>query len=284
MPADLEDRLTQGLGDLARNVPVPANWPELGEPMIRLDRPSPRRPWLVTGLVTAAAVIIVVAVGVFAVSRSSRPRGTTSLRVASEPGGAPAASAPSPTVSAPGVPTGRWDPDGPRLSEAQLAELITPATTQDGRITWHLSDELSQRELGSVGPLPFAVEVTKLSIAKVQLGKVNLAKFTGPVGKALPQIQFYVDNLPPQPNRNVNQQVWLVAVEGDFLTSSSKCPGSASNPLGSTPGCDRFAGMFVTAIPADEHDTRPTRFAFGPIAGMKVDFSAFDQVGHWTPN
>lgn len=285
MLADLEDRIEGDLADLARAAPIPEHWPELGAPVVRLEgsRQHSGHPRLVTAVVAAAAVIIVAA-AVFAVSLSSQPRETTRLHAASEPGGAPAASAPSPTVSAPGVPTGHWDPDGPRLTDSQLAELVTPSTSPDGTTTWHLSDELSQRELGGVGPLPFAVDVTKLSFVQVQLGKVNLAKFTGPVGKALPQIQFYVDNLPPQPNRNVNQQVWLVAVEGTFHGKGAACYGTTSERPGQLETCGRFEGMFVTAIPADENDTRPTRFAFGPIDGMKVDFSAFDQVGHWTPS
>lgn len=279
MPIDLEDRIEADLADLARSAPIPEHWPELGAPVIRLDGSTRRRfgrPRLVTAVVAAAAVILVV-VGVLVVGRGSRVGHSTAVRVGATPGGS------ATTVFPPGTPMGQWDTNGPRLTDAQLAELVTPSTDSDGTTTWHLSDELAKRELNDV-PLSSTVDVTKLTFVKVQLGKVNIGKFTGPDSKDLPQIQHYVDNEPPRNGRNVDQQVWLVAIEGNYFWSGSRCSGWAPDLPKSTRGCGPFEGMSVTAIPADEHDNDATHFMFGPIAGMQADFSAFDQVGHWTPN
>ncbi len=276
MSADLENRIESGLADLARNAPIPEQWPELGAPVIRLDGSSRRRPRLVTTVVATAAVIIVAA-GVLVVGKGSGSGQPATVRAGAAPSG------PASTALPPGTPMGHWDPNGPRLTNAQLAELVTPSASPDGKTIWHLSDELAKRELSGL-PLPFTVDVTRLTFVKVQLGKVNRAKFTGPDGKSLPQIQFYVDNDPKQPSRDVDQQVWLVAIEGNYFWSGSRCSGWAPNLPKGPRGCGPFEGLSVTAIPANEKDKEATHFSFGPIEGMQADFSAFDQVGHWTPN
>lgn len=65
---DLEDRLEHGLTDLARQAPVPDDWPDLGTSVTSLDRRSTSRPRLVTGLVAVAAVIVI-ATAAFVVNR-----------------------------------------------------------------------------------------------------------------------------------------------------------------------------------------------------------------------
>lgn len=270
MSVDLEDRLQGVLGDLARRAPVPDDWHDLGSPVFSLEARTGRRPRAVTVVVAAVAVVLIVAVTAFAVTRDPGP---TTIRAASDPTGGAASSAPT-------FEWGHWDPAGPRLSDEQLSQVVTPSTDARGDTIWKMS-----RQVDGAGDLqlPFAARVTGMSMVEVRLGQVDLARFTGPDGKPLPQIQFYVGNDPPSPGRDLDQKVWLVAIEGTYTWTGPDCVDPETGASANTPHCEPFAGLSVVAVPADANDTRPTHFAFGPIAGMQFDFSRFDQVGRWTP-
>lgn len=272
MSLDLEDRLEHGLTDLARQAPVPDDWPDLGAPVISLDARQRRFPRGVTIVVAVSAAVLIVAATAFAVTRTPDP---TRVQAAGDPtAGSGKASSP-PTFE-----WGHWDPAGPRLSDQQLAEIMTPSTDARGDTTWQTSQEV--KGVGA-STFPFVAQVTGISMVKVPLGQTNRARFTGPDGKALPQIQGYVDDDPPSPGRDVDQQVWLIAIEGIYTWRSADCVDPATGASANASHCEPFEGLSVVALPADAHDTRPTEFAFGPIKGMQVDFSRFDRVGRWTP-
>lgn len=268
MPVDLEDRLTKGLGDLARSAPVPRHWPELGAPVIRLDGSSPRRPRRVTAVVAAAAVIIVVAT-VFAVSRSSQPRGTTSLNAASEPGAAPSSTE---IPSASGAPMGHWDPNGPRLSGDELASVLKPVPNKYGSVDFQL--------LGPDGDvLTWGQGVVEMYVVKTTVGALENAKGSA---KHLVDILVYFTRLPrassPSSASSIQDStpVWVVvgrAVAGpDDCTTSQQCPAAQSD-LG-----------FVDFLIYGRRTANVPSLSHPASIPSQADLTALGPVGRWTPN
>lgn len=284
MSVDLEDRVRNELAGQARSAPVPHHWPELGAPVVGLGVVRRHRPGVGVRVAVVVAAALVVVAAVVVTSRGDRAPATTHTRVAAEPESVPATSGPTVPV-APGTPMGSWDPDGPRLDDDQLLGVVAPSTGPDGATLWGMSPRLAPEQLG-IDELPFRAEVTGLSIVQVPLGEVDRARYTGPNGEQIGQIQSYIDNLPASPGRDVHQNVWLVVTTGTFTGEGPDCDDVAVASVGGTPWCSTFAGAFVTAVPTaveGAEAAQSTGFAVGPIPDMTVDLGAFDGVGHWTP-
>ena len=94
----------------------------------RRRRPSPSRAAPKVALAVAVAAALLLLSGTALIMRDRRggaPVGT--LRTASDATSAP---------TVPSKPTGTWDPSGPRLTDAELAQVITPVAGPNGTTVW----------------------------------------------------------------------------------------------------------------------------------------------------
>ncbi|HET8929625.1 MAG TPA: hypothetical protein VFN21_03100 [Acidimicrobiales bacterium] len=273
MSLDLEDRLEQGLDDLARQAPVPDDWPELGARIIPLDPRPPRRHRLVTGLVAAAATIVVIAAISFVVARDD---GNPPTSVATNPPST-GATAGSPALG------GHWSATGPRLTDEQLAWLVEPVTLDDGAtVVVPRSGPGDDGMASDIGRRVVGVEVARTTPVAFSL----LAAPEGPGYLSANQhmmILQYLASLPPETTRHATGPlVTMVVVRTDpaprAADSGSACgdPEAAEYP-DCTEGEVDYLWFFVAGA------TMPTtRVAVNALPRLDV-LAGLEPIGTWTP-
>lgn len=283
MSLDLEDRLERGLTDLARQAPVPDEWPDLEAPIITFDRRSTGRPRLVTGFVAAAAAIVVIATVAFVVNRDP---GASPTRTAAAPSSTDASAA----SAALG---GRWSPTGPRLTDEQLGSIVATVTLPDG------SEEVVPRsgfDVDDQGPRPDRTQrVIDVSVVRTDAAGFSWAHEPSGEGhltaeQRLAIIQYLASISPPgalpasaSTPTTSGAEVLLVVVRTELRSETSTNAGSACHdPSSGRAGCEPSALDFVWVFVSGG----PTAHSSGMVARFPhVDLLAgLGPVGRWAPD
>lgn len=274
MSLDLEDRLTRGLTDLARNAPVPSVWPDLGGPGVGLgDDPVRPRP-AVTVAVAAAAAIVVVAAIALALSRGDEP---AKNRVAA-----------APRTGVTAAPMGRWDANGPRLTDAQLVGIVAAVTQPDGDVVVEPRSSSSTEYAGRV--LDAGRRVTRVSVVETSMGAIwhslDPRSLNGPTASQMAAIQRYVAGLdakagssPPTDAEWSEQSVKVAVVASVPAGPASACAASST---GGSPDCvDPTLGAVWLFDDDSEQPILSRPQLLRPLADI---LTPLGPVGHWTPN
>ena len=169
----------------------------------------------------------------------------------------------------PSKPTGTWDPSGPRLTDAELAQVITPVAGSDGTTVW--------RPIEPNGRPSQRGTVTGLSIVRTTLVDAALTtRYLGDIDMEASSALHYLGAL-PQPSPPT--PVWVVAID---LTGHVSQPTCA---FGTVDACPDVPELGVAFIDADGRSDR-TPIPVDVIAlrsQVKLNLAVLGPVGHWTP-
>lgn len=273
MSVDLEDRLERGLADLARQAPVPDDWPTLGTPVVAADRRPDGRHHVVAALVAAAAVLVVVATVAFVADRDPWDPPT---RVAATP---PSTNA----IAGSSTLGGYWSATGPRLSDEQLAWLVELVTLDDGATVVVPRSGSGEPDTGpDVGRRVIGVEVARTTPAEFGL----LAPASGAGHLSIDQhlmiLQYLASLRPGTTVQSTGPVVTMAIVRTDpqpgTVAPGADCGGPA---VADHPACTGDASdylwFFVGAA------TMPTtRTAITALPRLDV-LAGLDPIGTWTP-
>ncbi len=268
MSIDVEDQLSRLLDELADELDVPERWgslEDLADADLRQVGPRPK-----VALAVAVAAALLLLSGTALIVRDRRggaPVGT--LRTASDATSAP---------TVPSKPTGTWDPSGPRLTDAELAQVITPVAGSDGTTVWRLIEPNGRPSQRGT--------VTGLSIVRTTLAHVsNTSIYAGIDGMRsfLPGC-----NLAPLPRRLTSIHEALTAdcrCGSSRSTSRDTCP---SRPAHSGPwtACPDVPELGVAFIGADGRSLTAHRSRWTSLLSrsqVKLNLAVLGPVGHWTP-
>jgi hypothetical protein len=281
MSIDLESQLERGLQDLAEAAPVPRAWPTLTELWIERENEPPvdehhvidlldpvvafrprrrrRRSGAIAAVCAAAAAVVVAVVIVANVDRPATVRSA-----------APPPETSVPTTPATGGDWGRWDPAGPRLSNAELSQLVSRTANPDGTSVWH-PVRLGIASSGVVS----SVDVVKSTLGDVSRSALTVAQSA----ESSQVIMQYLRSLDAQDASTANNPgttpVWVVALSGRFHIPEPTC----AKPTVDT--CPDHPVAIVTMIGVDGLRL-PLVTAL--LSSTQVDLATLGPVGHWTPS
>ncbi len=267
-------RMKSAMSRLADDAPMPDTWPALGDEALRPRRRfsrswslgRPRRP-VAVGIVVAAALCMVVA----AVVLRAGVNGTTgSTRTAAEPG-----------ATALG---GHWDPNGPRLTDAQLGSIIRVITLSDGTTTYQ-----PRAQMNLSGGAKFdARRVIGVSVARAtpeSFTKEFLPRHAENLTSAQrAAIMKYLRVLPsttsPSATSGSSSDVRTMAIVESVPAGSKPTCGQPSDAdgLACAPGRLDIVWMFLgdSSAPVD-------RYSISTRSEDDYLLAGFDSVGHWAP-
>ncbi len=219
MSIDVEDQLSRLLDELADELDVPERWgslEDLADADLRQVGPRPK-----VALAVAVAAALLLLVGTALIVRDRRggaPVGT--LRTASD---ATSAS------TVPSKPNGTWDPSGPRLTDAELAQVITPVAGPGGSTVWRLIEPNGRPSQRGT--------VTGLSIVRTSLADAALTnRYLGGVNMEASSALHYLAAL-PQPSPPT--PVWVVAIDLTGHVSQPTCAFGTVDACPDGPGARR---------------------------------------------
>jgi len=191
MPLELEDRLERRLSDMARQAPVPGDWPDLDTRIIPLDSRPPGRHRPVTAVVATAAVIVIVAALAFALVRDP---GNPPTRAAATPPSMDAVEG-SPALD------GHWSATGPRLTDEQLGSIVATVRLADGSEA--VIPRLEPVVDGHTTRVDRNRRVTDVVVASTDLNQFGLGDTPGDAdsltGEQIQEILRYLAALSPRP-------------------------------------------------------------------------------------
>lgn len=274
MSIDLEQQLERGLDDLAKAAPLPDTWPSPAELRDEhVNDPSSDRPRVTiphgrtvevrrrrrrTPVIAAAlAVAAVVVVAVVLHASANRPATVRSAAPVTDASG----------TSAPAPGRAHWDPSGPSLSDAELAEVVAPVTHADGTTTWR----------PVFGDHSDSGVVTSVDVVRTTEGGIGLSGTPGPGGQILGYRKYTYAGGPHPSKAARTTRVWLVKVSGSFHSPEPGC----TNPPADH--CVVSPGVIMMTIGTDGHQV-DRLFSLGLAAQTDADLASFGPVGHWTPS